>query len=249
MPVHLGRLPVCAHLLCAGVMLRVPASVVLPASLMQARRGLQAYAASRRRHKEAIKAANRLLDSYAADSLVDSRASVIQVGICMVAGQPRPMRQAGLHVHIQPRSPAGGGRPARGGHATHPTTRAGCGVQAVAGEASVRGNCAGSLVGCRGRPQGGDAKPGGAKVHHAHKGRGDWSGPAGRRVGLNLRTQLLQALEMQNGFSGGETHNPEFTDPASEEMLGVWLPQLQREEALHTEQSIPEPLMMHYHDE
>ena len=59
---------------------------------------------------------------------------------------------------------------------------------------------------------------------------------------------VLQLLETQQGFSGGEAHNQDFTDPASDEMLGVWLPRLQREEAMQTEQSLPEPLMMHYED-
>ena len=75
-----------------------PAHLLLPRSragaILQTSPGMrraQAYAASRRRHDEAIKAANRMLDAYAGDSLVDSRASAIQVGPakpCVSPAQP-----------------------------------------------------------------------------------------------------------------------------------------------------------------
>ena len=55
-----------------------------------------------------------------------------------------------------------------------------------------------------------------------------------------------QSKQMQHGFSGGEQHNPDFTDPMSDEMLGLWLPRTQRAEPMKADAFVAEPLLMNY---
>ena len=61
-----------------------------------------------------------------------------------------------------------------------------------------------------------------------------------------LTSAVVQSHDMQHGFSGGEQHNPIFTDPVDDDMLGLWLPKTQRQEPLKEARYRPEPLFLSY---